>query len=251
MTSPRNPRHRLARHGGRPARDDRALRKTTFLRKSMVAEGWRRARRRPSCSTRAARSRPTAGSDHATCGRAAARSARASARHQLPLVHARTGDSSWMIEVAARSIGAMRPTPCAATERWSGAAPPHSVAPEFGTSMSRQFHLSSRRRVLLSLAALALSACAQMTPTGDPLPSWKDGAAKDAVVQFVRNTTVAGSAAVRAAGRAHRHLRPGRHALGRAAALRAGGIRARAGEGRRARTARTRQRGAVQDGSQR
>ena len=54
-------------------------------------------------------------------------------------------------------------------------------------------HLSSRRRVLLSLAALALSACAQMTPTGDPLPSWKDGAAKDAVVQFVRNTTVAGA----------------------------------------------------------
>ena len=53
--------------------------------------------------------------------------------------------------------------------------------------------LSSRRRVLLSLAALALSACAQMTPAGDPLPSWKDGAAKDAVVQFVRKTTVAGS----------------------------------------------------------
>jgi len=52
--------------------------------------------------------------------------------------------------------------------------------------------LSSRRRVLLSLAALALSACAQMTPAGDPLPSWKDGAAKDAVVQFVRKTTVAG-----------------------------------------------------------
>ena len=52
--------------------------------------------------------------------------------------------------------------------------------------------LSSRRRVLLSLAALALSACAQMTPAGDPLPSWKDGAAKEAVVQFVRKTTVAG-----------------------------------------------------------
>ena len=53
-------------------------------------------------------------------------------------------------------------------------------------------HLSSRRRVLLSLAALALSACAQMTPTGDPLPSWNDGAAKSAIVHFVRNTTVAG-----------------------------------------------------------
>ena len=54
-------------------------------------------------------------------------------------------------------------------------------------------YLSSRRRVLLSLAALALSACAQMAPVGDPLPSWKDGAAKDAIVQFVRKTTDAGS----------------------------------------------------------
>ena len=54
-------------------------------------------------------------------------------------------------------------------------------------------HLLSRRRLLLSLAALALSACAQMSPSGDPLPSWKDGAAKDAIVQFVRKTTVAGS----------------------------------------------------------
>ncbi len=50
------------------------------------------------------------------------------------------------------------------------------------------------RRVVLTLAALALSACAQFTPVADPLPSWKDGAAKDAIVQFVNKTTDAGSA---------------------------------------------------------
>ncbi len=50
------------------------------------------------------------------------------------------------------------------------------------------------RRVMLALAALALAACAQLAPVADPLPSWWDGAAKDAIVQFVKKTTEAGSA---------------------------------------------------------
>jgi phosphoglycolate phosphatase-like HAD superfamily hydrolase len=44
------------------------------------------------------------------------------------------------------------------------------------------------RRALLVLAALALSGCAQLG-LSDPLPSWRDGHAKDAIVQFVRKTT--------------------------------------------------------------
>jgi phosphoglycolate phosphatase-like HAD superfamily hydrolase len=44
------------------------------------------------------------------------------------------------------------------------------------------------RRVAFVLSAALLGACANMTPP-DPLPSWKDGAAKDAIVQFVRKTT--------------------------------------------------------------
>ena len=50
------------------------------------------------------------------------------------------------------------------------------------------------RRVMLALAALALSACAQLAPVADPLPSWQDGAAKSTIVQFVKKTTDAGSA---------------------------------------------------------
>jgi phosphoglycolate phosphatase-like HAD superfamily hydrolase len=49
------------------------------------------------------------------------------------------------------------------------------------------------RRLVLALAAIALSACAQLAPVADPLPSWNDGPAKDAIVQFVRKTTDAAS----------------------------------------------------------
>lgn len=49
------------------------------------------------------------------------------------------------------------------------------------------------RRGLLVLAAGLLTACAQLTPTSDPLPSWNEGPAKDAVQQFVRKTTDAAS----------------------------------------------------------
>jgi len=49
------------------------------------------------------------------------------------------------------------------------------------------------RRALLALAAALLAACAQIAPVADPLPSWNEGAAKSAIVQFVRKTTDAAS----------------------------------------------------------
>jgi len=58
-------------------------------------------------------------------------------------------------------------------------------------SMNSGIRLS--RRALLAWAAIALSACAQLAPVADPLPSWNDGAAKDAIVLFVRKTTEATS----------------------------------------------------------
>jgi hypothetical protein len=45
------------------------------------------------------------------------------------------------------------------------------------------------RRAALVLSVALLGACAQMAPATDPLPSWNDGAAKEAIVQFVRKTT--------------------------------------------------------------
>ena len=41
----------------------------------------------------------------------------------------------------------------------------------------------------------------------DPLPSWNDGPAKKAIVEFVKSTTTEGEPEVRAAGGAHRHVR--------------------------------------------
>ena len=56
---------------------------------------------------------------------------------------------------------------------------------------------------------------------------------------------------LRAAGRAARHLRPGRHAVGRAADLFAGGVRARPGGGAGARASGVEDEGAVQVGARR
>ncbi len=44
------------------------------------------------------------------------------------------------------------------------------------------------RRAVWALAAALLSACAQLAPVADPLPSWNEGPAKNAIVQFVRKT---------------------------------------------------------------
>jgi phosphoglycolate phosphatase-like HAD superfamily hydrolase len=45
----------------------------------------------------------------------------------------------------------------------------------------------------LALFFLVLGGCAQLAPVADPLPSWNDGAAKTAIVEFVRKTTDAAS----------------------------------------------------------
>jgi len=49
--------------------------------------------------------------------------------------------------------------------------------------------LQISRRAALALTVALLGACAQMAPAPDPLPSWNEGPAKDAIVQFVRKTT--------------------------------------------------------------
>ena len=66
---------------------------------------------------------------------------------------------------------------------------------------------------LLALSSL-LVLCAPAQAQSDALPSWNDGAAKQAIVTFVKETTTQGSPEVRGPGGPHRHLRPGRHDLG-------------------------------------
>ena len=74
-----------------------------------------------------------------------------------------------------------------------------------------------RRRILaLGIASWHAQAA------DDPLPSWNDGPAKQAIVEFVEAVTTAGGADFVPPGGPDRHLRPGRHALGRAAALQPG-----------------------------
>ena len=54
--------------------------------------------------------------------------------------------------------------------------------------------LSIARRSLLIAAAALLAACAQLGPAAsDPLPSWNEGTARQALVEFVRKTTDAAS----------------------------------------------------------
>ena len=54
--------------------------------------------------------------------------------------------------------------------------------------------LSIARRSLLIAAAALLAACAQLGPAAsDPLPSWNEGPARQALVEFVRKTTDAAS----------------------------------------------------------
>ena len=47
-------------------------------------------------------------------------------------------------------------------------------------------------RIVLA-AVLLLLACGQASAQTDPLPSWNDGAAKKAIIEFVKTTTDAGS----------------------------------------------------------
>ena len=61
----------------------------------------------------------------------------------------------------------------------------------------------------------------------DPLPSWNDGAAKQAIEAFVARVTTDGGAGLRAAERAHRGVRQRRHAVVGAAAVLPARVRAR------------------------
>jgi phosphoglycolate phosphatase-like HAD superfamily hydrolase len=64
--------------------------------------------------------------------------------------------------------------------------------------MRSLLHYRTNRRVLISILALlpalsgtrlTVSASAQTTPSGSPLPSWNDGTTKQAILDFVRTTT--------------------------------------------------------------
>ena len=107
----------------------------------------------------------------------------------------------------------------------------------------------SRRLLLAGLALVsALASVPVMAQQTDPLPSWNDGPAKQAILDLVRATTDAGQPRLRGARGPARHLRPGRHALGRAPDLQPGGVRARPGGGAGTRASRVEAEGAVQDG---
>src|SRR6185436_5558880 len=92
------------------------------------------------------------------------------------------------------------------------------------------------RRVLLSTLAMLPMLSASLRPAqaqSDPLPSWNDGATKNAITDFVARITTQGGP-LRAAGRARCHLRQRRHAVVRTADVRPARVRARPGEGARA-----------------
>ena len=63
------------------------------------------------------------------------------------------------------------------------------------------------------IGALALSTVASQA--ADPLPSWNDGPAKQSIIRFCHKGHDGGFAGLRAARRAHRHVRQRRHALER------------------------------------
>ena len=85
----------------------------------------------------------------------------------------------------------------------------------------------------------------------DPLPSWNDGAAKQAIVDFVAKVTQGRLARLRAARRAHRDVRQRRHAVGRAADVLPARVRAGPGEGARAAASGVEGQAAVQGGARR
>ena len=107
----------------------------------------------------------------------------------------------------------------------------------------------SRRLLLAGLALVsALASVPVMAQQTDALPSWNDGPAKTAILDLVHATTTPGSPDFVAPEIQARHLRPGRHALGRAPDLQPGRVRARSGGGAGTRASRVEAQGAVQDG---
>src|SRR5215510_13330903 len=59
--------------------------------------------------------------------------------------------------------------------------------------MKRSQRLRTRSRVVGSALCVALAIAVRVGAQTDPLPSWNDGAAKQAIVQFVQATTTQGS----------------------------------------------------------
>ena len=76
-------------------------------------------------------------------------------------------------------------------------------------------------------AAFVLGAHLPARAQDDPLPSWNDGRGEAGDPRLRRRDHHRGRRELRRAGGPHRHLRPGRHHLGRAAALRPGPLRPR------------------------
>ena len=101
------------------------------------------------------------------------------------------------------------------------------------------------RRWQLVLATLLAVVPAQAQD--DPLPSWNDGTAKKAIVEFRGGNHPGGQPDLRTAGRADRHLRPGRHALGRTPDVQPGDLLPGAGPGTGCREAGTQGGRALQD----
>ena len=88
---------------------------------------------------------------------------------------------------------------------------------------------------------------AQTATPGGLLPSWNDGPAKQAIFDFVRATIDRASPSYRAARGTHRGFRSGRHALGRASHVHAGGLLPRTRSGGGGAEAGTQECRAVQD----
>ena len=121
--------------------------------------------------------------------------------------------------------------------------------------MAQKLFPSVTHHVLIAiLGAFALlspvfpvAALAEATSTVDALPSWNDGAAKKAIVDFVKATTDQSSPEFVPTRGTHRHLRPGRHVVGRASDVQSGGLLPGSGTGAGEGQAGTRQCRAIQD----
>ena len=86
---------------------------------------------------------------------------------------------------------------------------------------------SVRRAVIVAALPVTRSSARPIGAQTAPLASWNDGPAKQAILTFVRATTDRSSPQFVAARRADRHLRQRRHAVGRAAVVYPGRLRAR------------------------
>ena len=145
-----------------------------------------------------------------------------------------------------RTASACRCRP--ATERRNVAAPRgHPPAAQFDTICDQwsdpmrdaSNHLNRRTAIAARCSRQRLSAARQRCAQADPLPSWNDGAAKQAIVDFVARVTTQGGPDFVPRRSAHRHLRQRRHALDRAADVRPARLHPRPRQGAGAAASRT------------